>query len=63
MNHIMNDFKIIVVNTAIKLQKLSGRLKKKKSTRSCKIMEYYYTVDQEGNKGGREREGKEKRKK
>ena len=31
MNHIMNDFKIIVVNTAIKLQKLSGRLKKKKA--------------------------------
>ena len=61
MNHIKNDFKVLVVNTVIKLQTLSSRLKK--SIRSCKAMEYYDTVDQEGNKGGREREGKEKRKK
>ena len=29
MNHIMNDFKVIVVNTAIKLQRVSGRFFKK----------------------------------
>ena len=62
----MNDFKVIVVNTAIKLQRVSGRFFKK----APEVVRYWNTTIQwtkkEIREGGREkgrRKGRNKEKK